>query len=75
MAPFGDEFFGGQHELARTAATIFALVGQLEALAPDFAEEAPARVGFAINGVTTSDWSTQIPADAQVLLLPRIGGG
>ena len=75
MAPFAEEFFGGRQELELAAATIFALVDQLDRIAPDFADEAAIRCAFAIDGVLTGDWSTAIPEGAEVLLFPRIGGG
>ena len=75
MAPLGDEFFSGQSAFDLSGNSVFALVSQLDRLYPGFAEEAPVRCAIAINGVLAGDWSTAIPQDAEVLLLPRIGGG
>ena len=75
MAPLGDEFFGGKGEFTLAAGTIFALVALLDRLSPGFAEEAPVRCAFAIDGVLAGDWSAPIPEGAQLLLLPRVGGG
>lgn len=75
MAPLGDEFFGGVSQFAFSASSVFGLVSQLDRLSPGFSEEAPVRCAFAIDGVLASDWSAPLADGAQVLLLPRVGGG
>ena len=75
MPPFDREFFGGKDRLELEAATLFALVGKLDALAPGFAEIAEARAAFAIDGVFTPDWTRSTAEAAEVVLLPRVSGG
>lgn len=75
MPPFGREFFGGRDELELEAATLFALLGRLDAVAPGFAAVAEARATFAIDGVIAPDWSSSLAGAAEVIVLPRVAGG
>ena len=43
LPPFDREFFGGADRLSIDAASIYDLIDQLDALAPGFADQAPAR--------------------------------
>ena len=54
---------------------IYDLIDRLDELAPGFADQAPARAAFAIDGVFTSDWTTSLAGAAEVVVLPRVGGG
>jgi molybdopterin synthase sulfur carrier subunit len=74
MPPFDREFFGGDR-LEMSATNLFDLVGRLDAAAPGFAEIAPIRAAFAIDGVFTPDWSSPLAGAREVILLPRVGGG
>ncbi len=74
MAPFDKEFFGtGRLDLAPR--NLFDLVGKLDALAPGFAAIAQPRVHFAVDGVLETDWTRPLAEAAEVIVLPRVGGG
>ena len=75
MPPLDQDWFGGRDRLEAEAATLFALVRKLEAQAPGFAEAAPARVQFAVDGVVAPDWTTDITQAEEVIVLPRVSGG
>jgi len=75
LPPFDREFFGGADRLSIDAASIYDLIDQLDALAPGFADQAPARAAFAIDGVFTSDWTALLADAGEVVVLPRVGGG
>jgi molybdopterin synthase sulfur carrier subunit len=74
MPPFDREFFDGDR-LELTAINLFDLVQKLDERAPGFAEIAPIRAAFAIDGVFTADWSLPLAGASEVILLPRVGGG
>jgi len=74
MSPFDKEFFGTDR-LALEAGTLFGLVDALDALCPGFAAIAPPRVHFAVDGVLETDWSRPLAGAAEVIVLPRVGGG
>ena len=74
MPPFDREYFGGDR-LDLEATNLFDLVRKLDVQAPGFAEIAEVRAAFAIDGVFTTDWSSPLAGAAEVILLPRIGGG
>ena len=69
------EFFGGREEIGLEAASLFALVDALDGIAPGFADIAPVRATFAVDGEVRADWSAPLTADSEVYVLPRIGGG
>lgn len=77
---FAAEFFGSRESIEFApddiaSGNLFGLVGRLDALAPGFAEIAPVRAAFAVDGTVVSDWSTPLTADSDIFLLPRVGGG
>ncbi|WP_333604855.1 hypothetical protein [Novosphingobium sp.] len=74
MPPFDKEFFGAA-QLALEGRNLFDLVGGLDALAPGFAAIAQPRVHFAVDGVLETDWSRDLAEVAEVIILPRVGGG
>jgi molybdopterin synthase sulfur carrier subunit len=75
MSPFENEFFGGRDRLDLEASNLFAMVRELDAVAPGFAEIAGVRAQFAIDGVVVPDWSTSLAGASEVIVLPRVGGG
>ncbi|MCC6827120.1 MAG: MoaD/ThiS family protein [Novosphingobium sp.] len=75
LPPFDREFFGGADRLSIAAASLYDLIERLDDLAPGFADQAPARAAFAIDGVFTSDWTSPLADAAEVVVLPRVGGG
>lgn len=74
-APFSAEFFSGREDHAIAAPTIFALIRQLDGMAPGFAQAAEERAAIAVNGVAVGDWTTQLEVSDEVLFVPRIAGG
>jgi len=67
---------GGLAVVESNAQTIRELFLQLSKQHPEFAVAVKVGVAVAINGEIYRDvWSTAIPADAEVVLLPRIQGG
>lgn len=74
-APFDSRFFGGVSEQAVAARDLFELVRKLDALAPGFALAVEEHGLLAVDGVAAADWSQPLPADAEVLVVPRIAGG
>lgn len=74
MAPFDKEFFG-TNRLEIAAGNLFALVEELDAKAPGFAAIAQPRVHFAVDGRLETDWSRPLAGVAEVIVLPRVGGG
>lgn len=75
MSPFDCEFFGGRDKLDLEAGNLFGMVRELDALSPGFGDVADARAQFAIDGVVVPDWSTSLAGAAEVIVLPRVGGG
>ena len=75
MPPFDREFFGGSDRLELEAASLFALVGKLDAIAPGFAAAAESRAAFAVDGVIAPVWSVPLAGADEVILLPRVAGG
>lgn len=75
LPPFDREFFGGADRLSIDAASLYDLIDRLDELAPGFADQAPVRAAFAIDGVFTSDWTSSLAGAAEVVVLPRVGGG
>lgn len=74
MPPFDKEFFGTDR-LALEAANLFELVSKLDDLVPGFEAIARPRVHFAVDGVLETDWSRELTGAAEVIVLPRVGGG
>lgn len=74
LPPFDREFFGTDR-LDLEASNLFGLVDKLDALGPGFAEIAAPRAAFAIDGVVTHDWGASLGDVAEVIVLPRVGGG
>ncbi len=75
MSPFAEQFFGGAQLLDVAAGNLFALVDALDAIGPGFGENAGMRVAFAVDGTMQTDWSAPLPADADVMVFPRVAGG
>ena len=69
------EFFGSRETMELTADSLIELVGVLDAMAPGFAEIAPVRAAFAVDGRIVADWTLPLRDAQEVYLLPRIGGG
>lgn len=74
LPPFDTEFFG-TGKLDLQPVNLFGLVDQLDALAPGFAAIAQPRVQFAVDGVLETDWSRDLSAAHEVIVLSRVGGG
>ncbi|MEM8498947.1 MAG: MoaD/ThiS family protein [Pseudomonadota bacterium] len=67
---------GNQATITVDARTIRELFRKLSEQYPDFKPLLANGVAVAINGnVYRDDWSTTIPENAEVVLLPRIQGG
>ena len=75
LAPFSSQFFGGIEQFEMPAGNLFGLVEALDGIAPGFADEAALRVAFAVDGAIRTDWSTPLPANAEVTLFARVAGG
>lgn len=75
MPPLDREFFGGADRLEIDAPNLFALVAELDRLSPGFSGIADVRAAFAIDGVYAADWSAPLTDVAEVIVLPRVGGG
>ncbi len=73
--PFAQDFFGGVEALEVAAGNIFQLVSALDAIGPGFAEVAPLRAAFAIDGMLTADWASALTPASEVLVIPRVAGG
>jgi len=71
----GTEYFGSTDEIEVEAGNLFQLVDALERIAPGFAEAAGVKLVFAVDGELAEDWTVPLPAGAEVLIVPRIGGG
>jgi hypothetical protein len=69
------EFFGSRDTLELDAGSLIELVGKLDAIGPGFADIAPVRAAFAVDGIIVADWSKPLAGANEVFLLPRIGGG
>ena len=75
LPPFDRELFAGAGTLDLSAMNLFGLVEALDALAPGFAAIADVRAAFAVDGASTSDWTTSLADAGEVIVLPRVGGG
>lgn len=69
------EWFGGRDTVEAEGGNVLQLVEALDRISPGFAEIAPVRTVFAVDGEVTADWSVAINDASEVILLPRIGGG
>ncbi len=69
------EFFGSRETMDIAAGSLIELVRLLDAMAPGFAEIAPVRAAFAVDGNIAADWSRPLSAASEIFLLPRVGGG
>lgn len=69
------EFLGGREVIEAEGGNLLQILRALDAMAPGLAEQATARFAFAVDGVLATDWSKPLPAGAEVLLFPRVGGG
>ena len=74
-ASAGSEYLGGSAGIDIAAGNIFELVELLDRMSPGFAAAAGVKLVFAVNGELAEDWTAPLPADAEILLVPRIGGG
>jgi molybdopterin converting factor small subunit len=72
---FRVEFPGDLDAFDIEAATVFALVRQLDALWPGAAAFIEAKVSIAVDGELIGDWSTSLTRNSEVLLVPHIAGG
>ena len=69
-------YTGGKAELESDAASIRALVRDLETRFPGLGRQVEESMAVAIDGVMyQDDLTAPIPEGAEVYLLPRIGGG
>lgn len=75
MPPLDREFFGGRDRLDLEAGNLFGLVGELDRIAPGFADLADVRASMAIDGVVAPDWSASLADASEVIVLPRVAGG
>ena len=75
IPPLDKELFGGKDRFELEAGNLFGIIAQLGALSPGFASIADARVGLAIDGVVTADWSASLANAQEIIVLPRVGGG
>ena len=67
---------GGASTIEIEAGTIRELFDRLVETYPDMQSHLDKGIAVAINGeVYRDDWNKSIPADAEVVLLPRIQGG
>jgi molybdopterin synthase sulfur carrier subunit len=67
---------GGAASIEIEAATIRELMGKLVERYPRIQRHLDAGIAVAINGdIFRDEWSTAIPAAAEVVLMPRIQGG
>ncbi len=70
------QYTGGLAELESDARSIRSLVRDLEARYPGLGCQVEESMAVAIDGVMyQDDLTAEIPEDAEVYLLPRIGGG
>ncbi len=70
------QYTGGKTELESDAASIQALVRDLETRFPGLGRQVEESMAVAIDGVMhQDDLTAPIPENAEVYLLPRIGGG
>lgn len=66
----------GQSSVTIDATTIREMLRKLEEQYPRMAPLLDTGIAVSIDGVIfQDDWSRQVPADAEVYLLPRIEGG
>jgi molybdopterin converting factor small subunit len=69
-------FTGGVSEFEVEADTVRGVINELERRYPGLGEFIDKRMAFAINGEIHQDaWFEKIGADAEVYLIPKIGGG
>ena len=67
---------GGASSIELHARTIRELMRKIEERYPTMAKSLADEVAVSINGqIFRDDWGQEIPADAEVFLLPRIPGG
>jgi hypothetical protein len=72
----GRGFTGGVAELDLEAADVRGLIQGLDARFPGFGDYVQRRMAIAIDGEIHQDaWTEQLRPDAEVFLIPRIGGG
>ncbi|HKX79111.1 MAG TPA: hypothetical protein VJM34_11395 [Novosphingobium sp.] len=75
MPPFDRELGGGDDRLELEAASLFALVAELDRRSPGFAQAAGLRATLAVDGMVTGDWSQSLSGASEVIVMPRIAGG
>lgn len=67
---------GGAKSIEVDANTIRELMRLLEAQYPELHSHLDAGIAVSVNGtIYRDDWSQDLPADAEIYLLPRIEGG
>jgi molybdopterin converting factor small subunit len=72
----GREFTGGLAAFDIEATTVRRLILALERRFPGLGDYAERRMAFAIDGEIHQDaYGAELAADAEVCLIPRIGGG
>lgn len=70
------ELTGGVAEFDVVADTVGRMIRELDGRYPGLGEEIERRMAVAINGEIHQDaWMEALPADAEIVLIPKIGGG
>ena len=70
------QFTGGAVEFDIEAASVGAMIAELEARFPGFGDHIARRMAIAIDGEIHQDADgAPLTADSEVYLIPRIGGG
>lgn len=72
---FFAEIIGGAEVLEVDAGSLFQMLRAMEAQFPGLGDFCETRATFAVDGVLTSDWAAPLDPGAEVLVVPRIGGG
>jgi molybdopterin converting factor small subunit len=70
------ELTGGVAEFDVEADTVGRMIRELDGRYPGLGEEIERRMAVAINGEIHQDaWMEALPDDAEIVLIPKIGGG
>jgi molybdopterin converting factor small subunit len=72
----GLELTGGLAEFDVAADTVGRMIRELDARFPGLGEAINRRMAIAINGEIHQDaWGSELPEGAEIVLIPKIGGG
>jgi molybdopterin converting factor small subunit len=72
----GLELTGGLSEFDVAADTVGRMIRELDDRFPGLGEAIDRRMAIAINGEIHQDaWGADLPADAEIVRIPKIGGG